>query len=429
MGIFQMNTSPDRRLRTRIAAVLELCGRYLPQGAAFIPSASSDDIICGPEFCSFCKACLNSPISGQYCRQATVSSAYQALQTGEPYYYRCWLGLNTLVIPVAPKGELVGALEIGGFHFPDDRPQNEPFIRSSLHDVDALLSKSASSLLEDIPSLGPRDVRGAAGFIFDSLFSSGVNTEADFRENREKYLQQRRIAELMQSYGGQTTSHDDVFALFPILLLALRQQDRAQVMLLMDDFFSRILLETGLNPDQIKVHVHLLLSVLTREAVVARNFPLEDAITRHFQTYRQLEPLADPEDICYWAFKQVDAFMDRMSAPSPETDGLSERVSKWINRNFWQRVTLEMAAKSVNASVSSIVKTLRERTGRSFREHVIASRLKESRHLLAQTDVPLNGIPARCGFYDQSHFCRTFKAEFGQSPGEFRRQARLSPPV
>lgn len=424
-----MNTSQDRKLRTRVNIVLELCGRYLPQGAAFIPSVDSDGIICGPEFCSFCRACLNSSVTGQYCRQATVSSAYQAFQTGEPYYYRCWLGLNTVVIPIAPKGKLLGAVEMGGFHFPDDRDQNEAFIRSNLRNVDAALAEPAGSLLPDVLTLDPRDVHGAAEFVFDSMFSSGVNTEADFRENREKYLQQRRIAELMQGYGGQTSSPDGVCALFPALLLALRQQDRGQVMLIMDDFFSRILLETGLNAEQIKVHVHLLLSVLTREAVVTRGFPLEDAITRHFETYRQLEPLVESEDICYWAFKQVDAFMDRMSAPFPETSGLAERVSKWISQNFWKKVTLEMAAKSVNASVSSIVKTLRERTGRSFREHVIASRLKESRHLLAQTDVPLSGISARCGFYDQSHFCRTFKAELGHSPGEFRRQARLKPPV
>jgi len=88
-----------------------------------------------------------------------------------------------------------------------------------------------------------------------------------------------------------------------------------------------------------------------------------------------------------------------------------------------------MAARNCNASVSSIVKTLRERTGRSFREHVIAARLKESRYLLAQTNVPLSGISARCGFYDQSHFCRTFKVAFGQSPGKFRGQSRLHPPV
>jgi AraC-like DNA-binding protein/ligand-binding sensor protein len=417
------------KLHTRVNTVLELCGRYLPQGAAFIPIASVEEVICGPRFCSFCRGCLDSPLSGQYCRQATVSSAYQALQTGEPYYYRCWLGLNTVVVPVAPRGRLIGAIEMGGFHFPDSREQNEAFIRSNLNNVDAALAASAASSLEDVLNLEPRDVRGAAGFIFDSLFSSGVNAGRDFRENREKYLQQRRIAELMQSYGGQTISHDDIFTLFPALLLALRQHDRDRVMLLMDDFFSRILLETRLNADQIKVHVHLLLSVLTREAVVTRDFPLEDAITRHFQTYRQLEPLADTEDICYWAFKQVDAFMDRMKAPTPETNSLADRVLEWIEQNFWKKVTLGMAARSVNASASSIVKTLRARTGRSFREHVISSRLKESRHLLAQTDVPLSGISARCGFYDQSHFCRTFKVEFGQSPGEFRRQARLAPPV
>lgn len=45
---------------------------------------------------------------------------------------------------------------------------------------------------------------------------------------------------------------------------------------------------------------------------------------------------------------------------------------------------------------------------------------------LSQTALPLKEVSAEAGFFDQSHFTRTFKSMLGMTPGEFRRRARPS---
>src|SRR5260370_38674247 len=70
-------------------------------------------------------------------------------------------------------------------------------------------------------------------------------------------------------------------------------------------------------------------------------------------------------------------------------------------RNSVRRLFYEMEGCSMNSYV------LRRRAFRAFAE------LLNTNHSLAQ-------IAQRCGFYDQAHFTKVFKALFGVTPGRFR---------
>jgi transcriptional regulator GlxA family with amidase domain len=52
-------------------------------------------------------------------------------------------------------------------------------------------------------------------------------------------------------------------------------------------------------------------------------------------------------------------------------------------------------------------------------------RVTEAKRLLATTSMELSTIATQCGFVDQSHFTRTFKADINLTPGQFRRLLSL----
>jgi AraC-like DNA-binding protein len=278
--------------------------------------------------------------------------------------------------------------------------------------------------LWSIPELEPLQVRGLASFVFEGLFSSGINDVDVFREFHEKYLQQRRIGELMQADGDQGVAESDLFELFPALSRAFRGQDSRQILLLMDGFFSRVMLSTGLAVDAIKAHIHLLLAFLARESVTQGRQSLDRAVTRHFQHFRELDDLSDLADICYWTSVRVRRYVESLDETSEAERSISDRVLDWLDANFWRKVTLADASRHAGASVSGIVHALRRDTGRTFHEHLLAARMQEARRLLAETDEHLAAVALRCGFCDQSHFTRVFKAQSGFSPGRYRRLAR-----
>jgi len=413
----------NRRLTAQIDSVLDLCGQHLFQGVAFLSHDDTVEVRCGRNVCPFCEACLASYASAGYCRRSALGNAYQSLHTGEPSYFRCWMGLTSVVVPVAPGGRLIGAVELGGFHFPEEEQSNLLFVRNSLRHVGARIAEDMMALFVHVPTVGPRAVRGAATFLFDSLFSSGLNDVDTFRENRDKYMQQRRIAELMHRYDARSMPPTDTLGMLSGLVLALRSRDRDRMLLLLDDFFCRILLSSGASLDQLKANVHLLLSVLAREAVVNAKTQFDTTMARHFRTFRELEELHDPTDICYWTSKQVDLHLQNPAGRSVLDERASTRALQWIQAHFMERIRLEDVAREVNASVSGLVHALRKETGKTFHDHLQSARLREAKRLLVNTDLPLYAIASECGFYDQSHFCRAFKASFSQTPSQFRKNA------
>jgi AraC family transcriptional regulator len=50
-------------------------------------------------------------------------------------------------------------------------------------------------------------------------------------------------------------------------------------------------------------------------------------------------------------------------------------------------------------------------------------RVNRAKELLLQTDRSLLDIAMECGFFDQSHFNKTFRAATNLSPGEYRKHA------
>ena len=53
--------------------------------------------------------------------------------------------------------------------------------------------------------------------------------------------------------------------------------------------------------------------------------------------------------------------------------------------------------------------------------YITTIRINHARKLLATTGMKVHEIAEKCGFYDQSHFIRTFKRLRDQTPAQYRR--------
>ena len=67
-----------------------------------------------------------------------------------------------------------------------------------------------------------------------------------------------------------------------------------------------------------------------------------------------------------------------------------------------------------------ISKVLKDKKGLTLHQYVIAYRIKYALSLLRYTDKPIADIADETGFTDASYFTKSFKAQFGMTPKEYR---------
>jgi AraC family transcriptional regulator len=83
----------------------------------------------------------------------------------------------------------------------------------------------------------------------------------------------------------------------------------------------------------------------------------------------------------------------------------------------------EIAARA-KLSAAYLCRAFRRRFGCTMGEYLRQVRARNAAHLIASTDVALSEIAVRCGFADQSHLTRVFKAHLAMTPHAYRAFAR-----
>jgi LacI family transcriptional regulator len=76
----------------------------------------------------------------------------------------------------------------------------------------------------------------------------------------------------------------------------------------------------------------------------------------------------------------------------------------------------------ISVSRSVLQRRFRKETGRSVQEEIINARLKRARELLVESDLSLALVAERSGFKHQEYLGATFKAHFGKTLLEYRRE-------
>jgi LacI family transcriptional regulator len=150
------------------------------------------------------------------------------------------------------------------------------------------------------------------------------------------------------------------------------------------------------------------------------------------------------EQIGYEAAELLDRLMGGEKVPSVEqfiaplgvvtrlsTDVLSVEdqdfaaAVRFIRENAYHGVTVADLADHVSLSRSTLERRFRSYLGHSPQAEIRAVQLTRAKQLLVQTDHTIHRIAELVGFEHTEYFNVVFKRDLGQTPGDFRRQARL----
>lgn len=95
----------------------------------------------------------------------------------------------------------------------------------------------------------------------------------------------------------------------------------------------------------------------------------------------------------------------------------------FIQANY-QNITLEEMATKFNLSEPYISKYIKDKSGKTFGEHVVHIRMKKAKSLLRNGNMTVENISAAVGYQNVEHFNRLFKKTFDMTPVQYRNANR-----
>ncbi|MDQ1120222.1 MULTISPECIES: AraC family transcriptional regulator [Pseudoxanthomonas] len=101
-----------------------------------------------------------------------------------------------------------------------------------------------------------------------------------------------------------------------------------------------------------------------------------------------------------------------------------QRAREYVHAHACSGFALEDMAQALQHHPVHVARSFRAAFGRSVGDMVRQLRVAEAARLLRETSRPLATIAADCGFADQAHFSRSFRAAYGVPPSRFRRERR-----
>lgn len=103
------------------------------------------------------------------------------------------------------------------------------------------------------------------------------------------------------------------------------------------------------------------------------------------------------------------------------TGAIIQDLIDWIDNHLDSRLDIDTVARRSGYSKWHLQRIFKEHTGQPLGEYIRAQKLQKSVERLAHSNEPILNVAIALGFDSQQSFNRSFKRQFGQAPGAWRR--------
>ena len=132
------------------------------------------------------------------------------------------------------------------------------------------------------------------------------------------------------------------------------------------------------------------------------------------------------EDIIKASISALVVAVNKLPQIQQNEEGQDERLTAMLNyiQNNYQTVTLESVAEQFHLSEPYVSKYIKDKSRKTFGEHVAHIRMKRAKTLLKNGNMTVENIAYAVGYQNVEHFNRTFKKSFDMTPIQYRNESR-----
>jgi len=248
--------------------------------------------------------------------------------------------------------------------------------------------------------------------------------DLNFLEYRKaKYRQQYKIANFL---GDLKKSRSDIARKIldkqEEIIQKVKLGDKTGAREILNEFLGSIFFESGMNFEIIKVRIIELIVIISRTAIEA-GVDAKDLMGLNYSYLTELNKATDLDELLFKLNDILTNFIDRVSATKEKRKKIKIRkMIDYINQNYTWKLKSEEVAKVGGLSTSRCLHLFKEETGLSLSEYIKKLRIDYGKYLLLNSDVNIANCAIEAGFFDQSHFTKTFKQMEKSTPAQFRRK-------
>ncbi len=103
------------------------------------------------------------------------------------------------------------------------------------------------------------------------------------------------------------------------------------------------------------------------------------------------------------------------------TPEIIQTAKKYLETHYFSKITLEKMAEELAVSKSYLTKNFKRYYSYSPMDYLQQFRLNQSKTFLRYTDLSIEAISEKIGFYNSTHYIDQFKRKEGTTPGKYRR--------
>ena len=346
----------------------------------------------------------------------------EAFRWGEAYITNCPIGLIVFALPIVRNKKLLGGFLSGFAIFPEMSKDFIEEVIQNLRGFDETVDESKLRELK-IKIFSLKKVRDNVSYLLELTKQFQISDLSFLEDRKAKYIQQYKIANFLDDLKkNRPNVARKILDKQDEIIQKVKLGDKTGAREILNEFLGSIFFESGMNFEIIKVRIIELVVIISRTAIEA-GVDAKDLMGLNYSNFTELNKATDLDELLFKLNDILTNFINRVSASKEKKKKIKIRkMIKYIDQNFTRKLKSEEVARAGGLSMSRCLHLFKEETGMSLSEYVKKLRVDYGKYLLLNTDISLADCSIEVGFFDQSHFTKTFKQVERITPYQFRRK-------
>jgi two-component system response regulator YesN len=372
--------------------------------------------------CTLCARLSRSPRREALCRGHRRRAVEESFRWGEPYISFCPFGLVTFAIPLSRRQKLSAGLLSGFSIFPQMQPDMREEVLARVRRHGVRLDQGPRTRLP-FRVVSSESLRRSSRLLFDLAAAYGVSDTETITESREKSIQQFTIANYLADVrAGKQDLLTSLASMQNEIIDKVVLGDVGGSREIINRFLGVIFLESGMNFDLLKVRLLELIVIISR-AAIGKGISAEGLLGPRYSYLTDINAATGFDELFWKVTKALENFTRAVSEERGRTAlAHMTRMKDFLSRTFATRVSARDVAEAAGLSVSRALHLFKKESGVTLSAYVARQRIDYAIYLMKHTDRSMADIASECGFFDQSHFTKTFRALEGTPPLRYRRR-------